>query len=159
MDHPRPNLRYVAAADLADDAVKLKRLEVDGSDGEKLGRVDGFIIDGSNGRPYHVVVAAGGWFTHKHFLLPIGHAMLNSDGTKLIADLAKERVKRFPGFDPARFEQLTEADVKDLDQSMTAACCPDEVLIVTTWEFGSHYRYPDWWRESYYPSAVAKGRG
>jgi sporulation protein YlmC with PRC-barrel domain len=158
MDHPRPNLRYVAAGDLADSGISLKGLEVDGSDGEKLGKVDGFIIDISSGRPYHVVVAAGGWFTHKYFLLPIGHAILNGDATKLSADITKDRVKRFPGFDRAKFESLAEEELKALDQAMTAACCPDEVLVVTTWEVGSHYRYPDWWKASYYPSPVADRR-
>jgi hypothetical protein len=158
MDHPRPNLRYVAAADLAESGLKLKGLEVDGSDGEKLGKLDGFIIDAANGRPYHVVVEAGGWFTHKHFLLPVGHAMLNGDGTSLLADVAKERVKRFPGFDKGTFERLTDDDVKALDRMTTAACCPDEVVVVASWEIGSHYRYPDWWKESYNPSPVGDRR-
>jgi hypothetical protein len=158
MDHPRPNLRYVAAGDLADTGLNLKGIEVDSGDGEKLGKVDGFIIDAINGRPYHIVVAAGGWFTHKHVLLPVGHAMLSSDGKKLIADLAKERVKRFPGFDTDLFEKLTEEDVKALDRRISTECCPDEVLVVTSWDVGSHYRYPDWWKESYYPSAVGDRR-
>jgi hypothetical protein len=158
MDHPRPNLRYVAAGDLADSGLNLKGIEVDSSNGEKLGKVDGFIIDVVNGRPYHVVIAAGGWFTHKNFLLPVGHAMLSPDGKKLIADVAQERVKRFPGFDTDAFQKLTDEDVKDLDQRIAAECCPDEVLVVTSWEVGSHYGYPDWWKESYYPSAVGDRR-
>jgi hypothetical protein len=84
--------------------------------------------------------------------------MLNSDGTRLLADITKERVKRFPGFDKSMFEALTDEDVKALDQKMAAACCPDEVIVVASWEFGSHYRYPDWWKESYYPSAVGERR-
>jgi hypothetical protein len=158
MDHPRPNLRYVAAGDLAESGLPLKDIEVDSSDGEKLGKVDGFIIDAASGRPYHVVIAAGGWFTHKHVLLPVGHAMLSSDGKKLVADVAKERVKRFPGFNTDTFQKLTEDDVKELDQRLAAECCPDEVLVVASWEAGSHYRYPDWWKESYYPSTVGGRR-
>jgi sporulation protein YlmC with PRC-barrel domain len=159
MDHPRPTLRYVEAKALADTGVKLNGLEVDGIDGEKLGKVEGFIIDIATGRPYHIVVGAGGWFTHKHFLLPVGHAMLNSDGTKLIADLTKERVKRFPGFDKSKFEKLTDEDMRQLDEAMAAACCPDEVVVVETWEVGGHYRYPDWWQASYYQAPVGDRRG
>jgi len=158
MDHPRPNLRYVAAGDLADSGLNLKGMEVDGSDGEKLGKVDGFIVDVGTGRPYHVVVAAGGWFTHKHVLLPVGHAMLTSDGKKLMADVTKDRVKRYPGFDVDTFEKLTDDDLKDLDRRMASECCPDDVVVVTSWEVGAHYRYPDWWKESYYPSEVGDRR-
>ena len=77
MDHPLPWLKYVDAKDLEDTekSVKLAGMEVEDPAGEKLGKVEGFIIDIANGRPYHIVVDAGGWFTHKHFLLPVGHAM------------------------------------------------------------------------------------
>jgi hypothetical protein len=150
MDHPRPNLRYVAAGDLVDSGLNLKGIEVDSVDGEKLGKVDGFILDAITGRPYHVVVAAGGWFTHKHVLMPVGHAMLSSDGKKLIADVAKERVKRFPGFDTGTFERLTEEQVQQLDRSIGSACCPDQVVVAASWEVASHYRYPDWWKETFY---------
>jgi hypothetical protein len=158
MDHPRPTLRYVDAKDLSGEGLKLDGLEVDGSDGEKLGKVEGFIIDIATGRPYHIVAGAGHWFTHKHFLLPVGHAMLSSDGTKLIADLTKERVKRFPGFDKSLFQKMTDEDIKAMDAALAEACCPDEVVVVTEWEVGSHYRYPDWWQESYYQAPVGDRR-
>jgi len=158
MDHPRPTLRFVEGKQLAGAGTELDDVEVDSRDGEKLGKIEGFIIDVASGRPYHVVVNAGGWFTHKHFLLPVGHAMLNGDGTKLIADVTKERVKRFPGFAKHTFEKLTDEDVKQLDAAIAAACCPDEVVVVTTWEASKHYRYPDWWKETYYRSPVADRR-
>jgi sporulation protein YlmC with PRC-barrel domain len=158
MDHPRPTLRYVDAKNLSGDGLRLNGLEVGGIDGEKLGKVEGFIIDIATGRPYHVVVGAGHWFTHKHFLVPIGHAMLSDDGSKLIAELTQERVKRFPGFDKSEFEKLTDEEIKRLDEAMAAACCPDEVVIVA-WETAVHYRYPEWWRESYYPAPAANRRG
>jgi hypothetical protein len=158
MDHPRPSLKYVDANDLSDSGLKLNGLEVDGVDGEKLGKVEGFIIDSTAGRPYHIVVGAGHWFTHKHLLLPVGHAMLNGDGTRLIADLTQERVKRFPGFDKSKFEKLTDEDFTRMDEAMADTCCPDEAVEVSAWEVGAHYRYPAWWQESYYPSPVAGRR-
>jgi len=158
MDHPRPTLRYVDANDLSDSGLKLRGLEVDGRDGEKLGKVEGFIIDIATGRPYHVVVDAGGWLTYKHFLLPVGHAMLSEAGTKLIADITKARVKRFPGFNKNTFNALTDEDVKQLDQAMAAACCPDEVVVITSWETSGHYRYPDWWETTFYHAPVGDRR-
>ena len=78
MDHPRPWLRYVEADDLQSRAgqFELDGMDVDGEDGHKLGKVDGFVVDAATGRPYYVVVDAGGWFTSKLFLLPIGHVAI-----------------------------------------------------------------------------------
>ena len=151
MDHPRPNLRYVDAKDLDDKATKLKGLEVDSVKNEKLGKLEGFIIDVTTGRPYHVVVGSGGWFKHKHFLLPIGHVALSPAQDRLVADLTKDRVERFPGFDKDEFTKLSEDDLKSLEAPMAAACCPDEVVAVEVgaWDT-THYAYPTWWDSGYY---------
>jgi hypothetical protein len=93
-----------------------------------------------------VVVGARHWFKHKHFLLPIGHVGLDDTGTKLIADIDKERVERYPGFDKNEFETLSDDDLKQLEARLAAACCPvDDVVIVASWETADHYSYPDWW--------------
>jgi hypothetical protein len=152
MDHPRPNLRYVDAKELDDTATKLRGLEVDSASGEKLGKLEGFIIDATSGRPYHVVVGSSGWFKHKHFLLPIGHVALPSAGKTLVTDLTKDRVERFPGFDKDEFKQLSEADLKRLDNTMSSTCCPDEVvaLNLVEWETAPHLRSPTWWEADFY---------
>ena len=150
MDHPRPNLRYVDAKELDDSATKLRGLRVDSSGNEQLGKVEGFIIDVNSGRPYHVVVGSGGWLRHKHFLLPIGHASLAPGNDRLIADIAKDRVERFPGFDKDEFKKMTEDDLTKLEAPILAACCPDEVSVgVASWET-AHYAYPTWWQADYY---------
>jgi hypothetical protein len=150
MDHPRPNLRYVDAKDLDDKATKLRGLEVDSVENEKLGKLEGFIIDVTTGRPYHVVVGSGGWFKHKHFLLPIGHVALSPGNGKLIANVPKDRVERYPGFDRDEFKQLSEDDLKGMDTTMGSVCCPDDVVVAAdVWE-SSHYSYPTWWDAGYY---------
>ena len=149
MDHPRPNLRYVDAKSLDDSAAKLRGLEVDSARNEALGKVEGFVIDVTTGRPYHVVVGSGGWFKHKHFLLPIGHVALSAGQDKLVADITKDRVERFPGFDKDLFRKLSEDDVKRLDAAMAVACCPDEVVAVEVWD-ATHYTYPTWWESDFY---------
>jgi hypothetical protein len=152
MDRPRPNLRYVDAKDLDDKAIKLRGLEVDSSNGEKLGKLEGFIIDSNTGRPYHVVVGSGGWFRHKHFLLPIGHVALPPARKTLVADLTKDRVERFPGFDKDEFKQLSEADLKTLDNTMSTMCCPDDAVAIEVmeWETAPHLRSPSWWDADFY---------
>jgi hypothetical protein len=151
MKHPRPNLRYVDADDLDDKAIKFRGIEVDGVDGEKLGKVEGFILDALTGRPYHIVVGAGHLFTHKHYLLPVGHATLATGNDRLIADVTKDRVKRFPGFDKDLFPKMSEEEVNIMTEQLSAACCPDEVVAddVSVWET-VHYTYPTWWEADFY---------
>ena len=156
MDRPRSSLKYVDAKDLDDKDLKFAGLEVDGVDGEKLGKVEGFIIDVDEGRPYHVVVGAGHLFKHKHFLLPVGHVALDETSKKLIADITKQRVEQFPGFDKGEFEKLSKDELKQMANTMAAACCPDDVVIIAAWETADHYRYPSWWDASFYrPERIA----
>jgi hypothetical protein len=151
MDHPRPNLRYVDAKDLDDTAMKLRGLGVESIKNENLGKVEGFIIDVTTGRPYHVVVGSGGWFRHKHFLLPIGHVALSPAADKIVADVPKDRVQGFPGFDKDEFKKMSEEDLGKLEAPTSAACCPDEATAVevVAWET-THYAYPTWWEAGYY---------
>jgi hypothetical protein len=154
MDHPRSGYRYLDAKDLNDSATKFDGIEVQGSDGEKLGDVEGFVVDTAEGRPRHVAVAAG-WFFHKHFLIPIGHVGLNEDGTKLRADLTKERVNRFPGFDKDRFQQLTTEELEQLDRTLATAAATDEGRAG---DFDRHYDTPGWWKASFYVVESRSGR-
>ena len=147
MDHPKPGLKYVAAEDLDDSGMTFTGLDVDGLDGEKLGELEGFVIDVAEGRPRHVAVGAG-WFTHKHFLLPIGHVSRSADGKKLIADITKERVSRFPGFDKSEFERLGPDQLTQLDATLAAACADD---ASSPGALDDHYRVPGWWKT---PSAA-----
>ena len=99
-------------------------MPVDSPSGEKLGEIDGLIVDVEGGRPYYVVVDAGGWFKSKYFLLPIGHARLSSARDRLVADLSRDRVDHYPGFDRGEFEKLTDDELDAMAARITAACCP-----------------------------------
>jgi len=152
MDHPLPWLRYVDAKDLEDKekSVKLAGIEVEDPAGETLGTVEGFILDGSNGRPYHVVVNAGHWFKHKHVLIPVGHAMLEPSG-KMMASVTKDRVSRFPGFDKSEFEKMSKDGLREMAKSIALQCgCPDDAVIAVEWETWNDYAYPNWWEASFY---------
>ena len=153
MDHPLPWLKYVDAKDLeaTENSVKLAGIEVEDPAGEKLGRVEGFILDVATGRPYHVVVDAGHWFTHKHVLMPVGHIMLEPNGTRMMASVTKDRVSRFPGFKKSEFEKMSKDELRDLAQSVALLCgCPDDAVIAVEWETWNDYAYPSWWDASFY---------
>lgn len=140
MDHTRPELKYVDAGDLKGTAAKLNGVPVIGADGEKLGTVDGFIIDVRANRPRHVVVSAG-WFLHKHFLVPIGHIQTNPDDTEITTDVAKSDIEDSPGFDKDEFQKLAAEDVGRLDDMIAAATGLEAWPI----ESDDNYRVPRGW--------------
>ena len=147
MDHPRPSLRYVNASDLRGQP--FADFTVEGSDGDKLGEVDGFIVDINTRRPQYLVVDAGGWFKSKRVLIPVGHVSMNATSRGLQADLTKDRVKRFPGFDRDEFETLSADQLGRLDMDITAVCCEAEQR--------RHDLTPDWWNVEYYEIETTRG--
>jgi len=145
MDRPRPGLKYVDADDLDDTTIDFDGLDVVDSAGEEIGSVDGFILDVHAARPYYVVVNAGGWFKSKYFLLPIGQVSLDRQRKKLVADLSRDRVNRFPGFDRDEFDEVTDDELRSLDEEMITICASAETV-----ESSTVYRTPTWWESSYY---------
>jgi PRC-barrel domain protein len=153
MDHPRPGLRYVDADDLDDSTIDFDGMDVESNTGEKLGDVDGFIIDLRSVRPYYVVVDAGSWFTSKYVLVPVGHLGLDTERAKLVADIPLDRVKRYPGFDRDEFARLSEDELNRMDEQMTAACCPDDIRAGSStqlYDTRRHYLRPTWWDSNLY---------
>ena len=132
-------------------AVDFDGMDVESPSGEHLGEVDGFIVDSESGRPYYVVVDAGGWFKSKHFLLPVGHVRLDADAEALKADLTRDRVERFPGFNKDEFDKLTADDLKKFNDQTLQVCA------LTTYTYSEaepysaawdrpEFSYPGWWR-------------
>jgi PRC-barrel domain protein len=155
VDHPLPWLRYLDADDLDDSDVDFDGMNVESASGEHLGDIDGFVVDSESGRPYYVVVAAGGWFRTKHFLLPVGHARLDANNQVLRADLTRDQVEKFPGFDTDQFDKLTPQDLKRLNDETCAACAIPGVSVAyaasesydVAWA-RPDFRDPEWWRRS-----------
>jgi hypothetical protein len=165
MDHPRPGLRYVSAGNLDDSPVNLDGLSVENQSGEKLGDVDGFVVDlqSSSVRPLYVVVDGGHWFTSRLFLLPVNTVALDREGPRLVANLSRERVSRFPGFPRDEFEQLSEDELFAADEQMLVECRPDDQVdrpVASLRDDRSkNYRHPDWWEEDYYQVELAGPAG
>jgi hypothetical protein len=154
MDHPKPWLRYVEADELESALFNFDDLNVESSSGEKLGEVDGFIVDAASGRPYYVAIDAGGWFKSKLFLLPIGHTTFDRGRQRLVADVTRDRVTRFPGFDRREFETLSDEEIQRMDEQIVGACCPTQVIDRTAallrFDQWAHYRAPGWWEADFY---------
>jgi hypothetical protein len=152
MDHPRPGLRYVDAGDLDKATVDFDGMNVESNTGEKLGDVDGFVMDVQSARPYYVVVDAGSWFTSKYVLIPVGHIGFDAGRRKMIADISRDRVKRYPGFERDEFERLSPEELDRMDEQMLSACCPDDLGNTSSARLYErrHYQSPSWWDASYY---------
>src|SRR5262245_56884428 len=106
MDHPRPELKYVTVDELDKSKTTLENFKVVDPAREQLGKLEGFIFNTRQALPYYLVVNAGGWFRSKHVLIPVGHAALDGESRTITADVAKDRVKRFPGFDLQKFATM-----------------------------------------------------
>ena len=146
-------LRYLAADDVDDSVVDFDGLDVRGNDGEKLGDVNGFIVDLASGRVLYVVVDSGGWFRSRRFLAPIGHAVIDQGRRALTLDVSKDRLKHYPEFEEARFGGFTDADLRAFEARMAQACCPEEKPEDgTSWAYDTrrHYQQPAWWRGGTY---------
>jgi hypothetical protein len=150
MDHPFPGLKYLDAGSVNDEMVDFDGMEVESPTGEHLGDVRAFIVDAASGRPYYVAVDAGGWFRSKEFLLPVGHVRLDTDREALVADLSRERIEKFPGFDRDVFEKMSEDELRRFNEQTCSACTIEGVAVVSApgglgWE-RSDYQAPEWWR-------------
>lgn len=149
MEQRKPWLRYVDAGKITDTSIELDGMKVRNDAGDKLGEVDGLIVDAGSGRTYYVVVDAGGWFKSKHLLMPLGQLKLDADEDALVVNLTKEQVERFPGFDRDRFDTLSDTDLARINRETIGVLEPDVPYSDVeardaVWNRRS-YRQPDWW--------------
>jgi hypothetical protein len=148
-------LRYLDADDVEDAVVDFDGLDVYGSDGRKVGDVDGFIVDAGANRVKYVVVDSGGWFTSRRLLLPIGHAALGPDRKSLQVDMTQKALERLPPFRHEEFGRLRNEELFAFERDTTVACCPDEPLedvstAAASPRTGRHFEPPEWWRSARY---------
>jgi hypothetical protein len=146
-------LRFLDAGKLDDTDIKLDHIPVYGWGHEKLGHLDGFILDTGAGTVQYAVVHGGGWFNSRRFLLPIGHIdRLDPEKKELMTDISKDAIRLFPEFDKEKFLAMSDGELREFERVMSAACCPDEAIVeevVWIHDEGSHYREPSWWRPEY----------
>lgn len=124
-------------------------MNVESPTGERLGEVEGFVVDSASGRPYYIAVDSGGWFKSRLFLLPVGHAQLDRERQVMVADLTKDRVERFPGFDKDEFQEFDETQITRFTDETYRAC---NVSGPGSYSAGSlppwerpDFRSPEWW--------------
>lgn len=161
MDHPLPWLKLVDADNLDPLPIDFDGLNVESPTGEHLGDVSGFVVNADGNRPYYVVVDAGGWFKSREYLLPVGIVRLDVEREVLVANLTRDRIDRFPGFDRDEFEQLSAEELDRFTDETSHAIAHTEGTAPSASGGRSalssrpEFQQPDWWWSS---SAEVNGR-
>ena len=152
MDQPLPWLRYLEADELADQVVDFDEMDVESPTGDRLGEIEGFVVDSVSGRPYYIAVDSGGWFKSKLFLLPVGYARLDRAREVIVAELTKDRVEQFPGFDKDEFQKFGKEELGRFNEETCRVCNISGVVYTysetepwsAAWD-RPDFRHPDWW--------------
>lgn len=88
------------------------------ANGEKLGSVEGALVDEQSGRIRYFIVDVGGWFISKDVLVPAGLARIDNDEI-YFDSLTKDQVKSMEDYDPDynyNYEEQTGRDRVVFDQ-------------------------------------------
>jgi hypothetical protein len=139
-----------------DSVLDYDGLDVKGPGGDNIGNVDGFIVDAAASRVYYIVVDSGGWFSSRSFLLPVGHARLDTEDRSLRVDLTRDALRGYPEFDRDTFQKFSDDDLRAFERRMSTACCPDDMANAAdetaigrtaspSYENQRHYAQPEWW--------------
>jgi len=118
----RSRLRYVAAADVKDFPYAASRIS--NSDGDELGHIDGFIVDGLTGRPLYHVVDSGGWFSGRRYVLPVAQLESTPMQASLRTTLTREQLRRYPEFNPSAFLAMDDEDAARYEKRLVNAVLP-----------------------------------
>lgn len=109
-----------------------------GIGGDKIGRVDGALVEADTGRIRYFIVDAGGWFTSKEVLVPAGLARIAGDEV-YFDSLSKEQVEAMEVYDTDYNYSYQEQQIKD-KVAFTPAAAPAEQHLHLTED---HYNAPN----------------
>jgi uncharacterized protein (TIGR02271 family) len=97
--------------------------------GDKLGSIDGVIVDGDSLEPRYVVVDSGGWFTSKQFVVPAGDIReINDDDQRVyFRRLTKQTLDSgvYPRYDEHWWDTNAHAEFDRYEQDIAHAYQPD----------------------------------
>src|SRR5215211_3252218 len=97
--------------------------------GNKLGGIEGVIVDGDSLEPRYVVVDSGGWFTSKQFVVPAGDIReINDDDQRVsFQRLTKQTLEsgQYPRYDEHWWDTNAHAEFDRYEQDVAHAYQPD----------------------------------
>ena len=82
----------------------------------------------------------------------------------LKADLTRDRVERFPGFNKDEFDKLTPADLKKFNDQTLQVCALTAYTYSEAEPYSAawnrpEFSYPEWWRSGAIGTATGPRRG
>lgn len=104
-------LRFVRANESADARSEGAKLPIRNEQDDELGTLEGVLIDTTErDRPRYAVVNGGGFFSQRHYLLPIDRLRLDAGARVLRVALGRDVAERYPAFDTDEFQTMNERD-------------------------------------------------
>jgi hypothetical protein len=104
-------LRYVDAARLTTPFGSLGGVELVGAENNKVGRLDGVLIDPRERQLRFFVVESRGWFTTRHYLLSVRPTRIEREQRALRVDIDPEEVSRLPIIHPDALPPFSDEDL------------------------------------------------
>jgi ferritin-like metal-binding protein YciE len=105
---PLRPLRYVAL----DERMSRDSLEVRNDADDRLGTLDGLVVDATSGAPRYIVVDADGLFSWRRSLLPMTIVRFDRSAHLLRVPLDKDIASRYPAFDRNEFDRMDDDAVR-----------------------------------------------
>ena len=104
-------LSYLDASKVTSPAGALSELDVLSAEGQRLGYIEGVVIDAAARRVRYLSVRFAGWLRDKRFLVEadhLGQIEVESKALRLRVDLGDEAVQ---GLDAAAFREFSDDDL------------------------------------------------
>jgi hypothetical protein len=111
METTQSHLRYVAADRLDTSAGRLDDVVVVNAGKEPLGKLRGVVVDPAHLQVRFYVVACRGWFSTRHYLMPLRAARLTGDAHMLEVDVEADELKTFGEVNPSKLPAFSEDDL------------------------------------------------
>ena len=83
-----------------------------GANGEKVGSIQGALVDETTGRIRYFIVDVGGWFSSKEVLVPAGLARIDNEEV-YFDSLSRDTVQTMDSYDPNYNYSIEEQTVRD----------------------------------------------
>lgn len=110
-----------------------------GTNGERIGTVRGALAEAETGRIRSLIVDAGGWFSSKEVVVPVGMARIEGDGV-YFDNLTKDQVS---GMQSYVVGQDYSQDAQYADERVLRAANPAYAVAETEQTSGRAYRQDD----------------
>jgi len=104
----RDNLRFLTTDRIETSLGRLHEVTVMTSSNQRLGTLDGVLVDPDERRVQYLVVAARSWFKTRHYLVPLSTARFVDGGHQLETDIDADALDRLAQVNPTQFHDLAD---------------------------------------------------